>query len=124
MADQLPAVFHCHAGKDRTGVVAALLLLVAGVDRDDILDDYELTRRYRTLEHQQDSLANLLAAGMSAEAAAGVLAAPRHAMQAALDAIASIYGGIEDYLVDRARMPYRMVEALRRTIVVHPSDDE
>ena len=118
--DHLPAVFHCHAGKDRTGVVAALLLSVAGVDRGDILDDYELTRRYRTLDHQQDSLANLLEAGMSPEAAAGVLAAPRWAMEGALDAIANRYGGIESYLVDVAGMTRRTLDELRAVLVVAP----
>ena len=39
--------FHCHGGKDRTGVVAAVLLLALGVDRETVLDDYEATRRYR-----------------------------------------------------------------------------
>jgi hypothetical protein len=36
-------VFHCAAGKDRTGVVAALLLSVLGVSEDDIVEDYALT---------------------------------------------------------------------------------
>ncbi|HSP39213.1 MAG TPA: tyrosine-protein phosphatase [Frankiaceae bacterium] len=36
-------LFHCAAGKDRTGVLAALTLEVAGVDRDAIVHDYELT---------------------------------------------------------------------------------
>lgn len=35
--------FHCAAGKDRTGVVAALVLELLGVDRDVIVDDYLLT---------------------------------------------------------------------------------
>jgi protein-tyrosine phosphatase len=117
-ADHRPAVFHCHAGKDRTGVVAALVLLVAGVDRDLILDDYELTRRYRTPDHQRDSLDNLLAHGMSPEAAAGVLAAPRWAMEGALDAIESTYGGIRPYLVELAGMQPDVVDELRRVIVV------
>jgi protein-tyrosine phosphatase len=38
-------VFHCTAGKDRTGVVAALLLAVLGVGADDIAADYALTER-------------------------------------------------------------------------------
>ncbi|CAN5765490.1 tyrosine-protein phosphatase [soil metagenome] len=38
-----PALFHCAAGKDRTGVLAALLLEVAGVERDAIVADYALT---------------------------------------------------------------------------------
>ena len=38
-----PALFHCSAGKDRTGVLAALLLDVAGVEHDAIVADYALT---------------------------------------------------------------------------------
>ena len=38
-----PLVFHCTAGKDRTGFAAALLLSALGVSRDDILQDYLLT---------------------------------------------------------------------------------
>ncbi|MCW3842115.1 tyrosine-protein phosphatase [Micromonospora yasonensis] len=36
-------VVHCHAGKDRTGVLVALLLAVAGVGADGIADDYAAT---------------------------------------------------------------------------------
>ena len=43
-ADRLPLVFHCSAGKDRTGVLAAVLLSVLGVSDDDIAADYALSR--------------------------------------------------------------------------------
>ncbi len=36
-------LFHCAAGKDRTGIVAALLLELAGVERETIIEDYMLT---------------------------------------------------------------------------------
>jgi protein-tyrosine phosphatase len=39
----LPAVFHCAAGKDRTGLLAAMLLGSLGVSDDDIVADYALT---------------------------------------------------------------------------------
>lgn len=39
----LPAVFHCAAGKDRTGVVVALALDAGGFDRDEIVRDYLAT---------------------------------------------------------------------------------
>lgn len=39
-------LFHCTAGKDRTGVVAALLLWMAGVSKADILADYLVTQAY------------------------------------------------------------------------------
>ena len=39
----VPAVFHCTAGKDRTGMVAALVLSLVGVDDEVIVEDYTLT---------------------------------------------------------------------------------
>jgi protein-tyrosine phosphatase len=39
-----PVVFHCMAGKDRTGLVAAVLLSILGVADEDIAADYEMTR--------------------------------------------------------------------------------
>jgi protein-tyrosine phosphatase len=38
-----PTVFHCAAGKDRTGLVAAMVLDLLGVTDDDIADDYAVT---------------------------------------------------------------------------------
>lgn len=40
---ETPVVFHCTAGKDRTGVAAALILLALGVPREQVLQDYLLT---------------------------------------------------------------------------------
>ena len=42
-AGQTPILFHCTAGKDRTGVAAALILKALGVSREDIVEDYLLT---------------------------------------------------------------------------------
>ncbi|APE34392.1 hypothetical protein BOX37_10980 [Nocardia mangyaensis] len=42
-AEHLPALVHCAAGKDRTGVVIALLLALVGVRADDIVADYAAT---------------------------------------------------------------------------------
>jgi protein-tyrosine phosphatase len=46
-AEQTPILFHCSAGKDRTGIAAVLILLLLGVDEKTALDDYELTNEYR-----------------------------------------------------------------------------
>jgi protein-tyrosine phosphatase len=40
---RLPAVFHCAAGKDRTGIVAALILTLLGVPAEQAADDYALS---------------------------------------------------------------------------------
>jgi protein-tyrosine phosphatase len=44
--EDTPAVFHCTAGKDRTGFAAALFLLALGVSREDVMQDYLLTNRH------------------------------------------------------------------------------
>lgn len=113
----LPAVFHCHAGKDRTGISAALLLEALGVDREVVLDDYELTARYRRREHQDTSFRRLTEAGMSPEAAAGVLSAPRWAMEQALADLDRRYGGAEAYLTGPAAVPAADLRTLRERLV-------
>lgn len=46
-AETYPAVFHCTAGKDRTGVIAALMLDILGVDAKTIAEDYALSNLTR-----------------------------------------------------------------------------
>ncbi len=46
-------LYHCTAGKDRTGVISALLLLLAGVCKTDILADYQLSQAYLSSMLQQ-----------------------------------------------------------------------
>jgi protein-tyrosine phosphatase len=102
--DGLPAVFHCHAGKDRTGMVAALLLETLGVERNEILDDYELTARYRLRAQQKSSYERLIQSGLSPDAAAGVLTTPRWAMASALEFLDDRYQDIGHYLTGPAKM--------------------
>jgi len=45
-AGSLPLLFHCTAGKDRTGWLAAILLTIAGVDRETVMADYLLSNDY------------------------------------------------------------------------------
>ncbi|MBT9779018.1 protein-tyrosine-phosphatase [Clostridium sp. MCC353] len=43
-----PGLFHCAAGKDRTGIIAMLLLGAVGVSKEDIISDYEMSHNYVT----------------------------------------------------------------------------
>jgi protein-tyrosine phosphatase len=115
--EALPAVFHCTGGKDRTGVSAALLLEVLGVPRHRVLDDYELTSRFRLREHQAESYQNLLASGLPAEAAVAVLGAPRWAMAEALEFLDRDLGGVEAYLTGPAGLPASTLDRLRALLV-------
>lgn len=115
--DALPAVFHCTAGKDRTGVVAALILGAVGVDRETILDDFELTNRYVTRDTHAAMYQRMIDHGMSPEAAAGMFAAARESMAAALDELDEVYGGAESYLTTVAGLDERHLTRLRELLL-------
>jgi protein tyrosine/serine phosphatase len=104
-----PVLIHCHAGKDRTGFLAALTLKVLGVDDDVILADYLATNRHNRADERIPALARdfqrdhgkpvseaLLRQVMRAEAAY---------LDAALDAIRSQHGTVEAYLSERLGVP-------------------
>jgi protein-tyrosine phosphatase len=112
--DRLPAVFHCAAGKDRTGMVAALLLSVLGVSEADILDDYELTSLYRDPIRTEAFIERLRdERGVAPEVAAAILRTPRWAMEAALVELKQRYGGIDGYLTGPAEVDRSVPETLR-----------
>lgn len=48
-----PLIFHCSAGKDRTGIAAALILRLLGVSKEEIYQDYLLTNVQRKTANQQ-----------------------------------------------------------------------
>lgn len=86
-----PQVFHCTAGKDRTGFAAALLLSALGVDRSTIEHDYLLTnqlyRRDARLEGQGHPHVMKVLWQVQPEF-----------LQAAYEAVDSQHGGMRDYL--------------------------
>ncbi|HVE93794.1 MAG TPA: tyrosine-protein phosphatase [Acidimicrobiales bacterium] len=111
-----PAVFHCTAGKDRTGVAAALLLTVLGVDRETILDDYELSTTYRS-GHRIKQLQPLLdEAGIDLEKVRPFLSAPRPALAGAMQFLDDEFGGVDHYL-DHAGADADIRCALRAALV-------
>ena len=97
-SEHRPAVFHCTAGKDRTGLAAALLLEVLGVARDDILDDYELTNVTRSEQRIAELTPDFEAAGIDVNIVRPYLSAPRGALDDTLDWLGAEYGGAEGYL--------------------------
>ncbi len=66
-AQGVPFMQHCSAGKDRTGVGSALLLLALGVEEKAVVEDYLLTRIFRE-EAGNRRLQKLIAEGISPEA--------------------------------------------------------
>jgi protein-tyrosine phosphatase len=93
-----PVVFHCAAGKDRTGIVAALVLGVLGVDDDTIVEDYVRTADHMPLMVQRHR-AVAAERGVEAEVGDPHFAAEAEAMRDVLSGLETTYGGIEGYLL-------------------------
>ena len=117
--ENLPALVHCTAGKDRTGIAAALLLGVLGVSRETVLEDYELTGQV-ALADVRSLRAALAAAGIPAEAATVVLEAPAGPMRTALDELDKRFGGTEEYLLGPAGVSRDVLERLRELLTEAP----
>jgi protein-tyrosine phosphatase len=88
-----PTVFHCTAGKDRTGFAAALVLHALDVPHDEVLHDYMLTNERFKPAVMKSAVWKL------PEHAARVLYGVQPAfLEASFEAIAHDYGSIEGYL--------------------------
>jgi protein-tyrosine phosphatase len=115
--DGLPALFHCTAGKDRTGLASAMLLSVLGVPQPVILDDYELSNRYRASVRIAQLRPVLAEAGVDVDRVLPLLSAPRAVLTAALEALRTQHGGVEQYLRGPAGMHADQLDALRTTLL-------
>ncbi|MGE3619368.1 MAG: tyrosine-protein phosphatase [Acidimicrobiia bacterium] len=97
VSDGVPVLFHCAAGKDRTGVMAAVLLGLAGVADEVIAEDYHLTApamdamiAWLRVEFPRSS-------DSMTEQPPEYLACPPEAMLGFLAGVAERYGSVEGY---------------------------
>jgi len=96
--DSLPAVFHCAAGKDRTGVLAALLLSSLGVDDAHICADYGLTQDAMRRSIVWSKVHRPELAERYANIPKAYLAADPRAMQIILTELAQQHGSVRNYV--------------------------
>lgn len=113
----LPALFHCSAGKDRTGASAALLLALLGVDQATILEDYELTGRLYSERRIEELRPTFAASGIDIENVRALFSAPRAAMEGLLATVDEQHGGVERYLLEQGGMTAETVDELRRLLL-------
>ena len=91
-------LFHCTAGKDRTGIAAALVLYALGVDEETIMNDYLATNYYRAGDNQRMIAAFTKGYGLTEAQANNVMAAKAEYLNATFNAIKSGYGSVDNYL--------------------------
>jgi protein-tyrosine phosphatase len=102
-ASEGPVLVHCLAGKDRTGVVVALLLRLVGVEREAVIDEYLLTnlaaeqlmprlrKHYLTMDHRRAAADLITVASIEA---------PRKLIEATIDRWDAHPGGTLGWYLD------------------------
>ena len=111
----LPAVFHCSAGKDRTGIISALLLSLAGVPAQTIAEDYTLSAPQLFDVYVNEVAPPDLPAAYSVEDYESDHCPPE-AMLETLAHLEDRYGGVEAY-VRECGLSANQVESLREALV-------
>jgi protein-tyrosine phosphatase len=114
-------LIHCTAGKDRTGYVSAMLLLALGVSRDDVLQDYLLTRLRRPPMQLLEALlghGRLRAYSPPAQAALACMADVREDYLAtAFGATERDFGSVEEYFSQACGFGRAQREQLRARLL-------
>nr|WP_256352578.1 tyrosine-protein phosphatase [Pseudomonas sp. PDM31] len=108
------ALFHCTAGKDRTGWTAAVLQSIAGLDDATIMSNYLATNDY-TAARVQATLAALPPS--MAAVYAPLLGVEASFLQAGLDQVTAQYGSMDNYLKQGLGLSQETIYVLRGKMV-------
>jgi protein-tyrosine phosphatase len=105
-------LFHCTAGKDRTGIAAALVLYALGVPYETIRQDYEATNYYRAVDNDK-SMVSMTSMHIGEPVIKAMMSANGMYLDAAFEAIRAQYGSIDRYLAEQLGMNEQAVLTLR-----------
>lgn len=111
-----PLLFHCTAGKDRTGVCAALILLILGVSERWVIHDHALSNIYNAgqIQQIQDKLRK---AGIDPEKLMDYMTAPETAITAVIEHLKKEYGSARGYLIRKAHVKATWIEKLQEEML-------
>jgi protein-tyrosine phosphatase len=113
-----PVLFHCTAGKDRTGFAAALILRLLGVPETAILADYMRSQTYSLAARRRELLLLRLFKGPQVTALVRDLLGVEAAyLQAAFTAIEQTYGSFAAYAHDGLDLSAQDLAALRAALL-------
>ncbi len=120
--DALPAVVHCAAGKDRTGLVVAVVLRLLGVPEHAVMTDYLRSRGGVSPTRLARYETELTRLGIPLASFVPVYAAYPAGLRAALAVIESGWGSVRGYLEGPGGVPAEALDGLRErlTAAAHP----
>jgi protein-tyrosine phosphatase len=110
--EQLPALFHCTTGKDRTGWAAAALLTLLGVPEEVVMEDYLRSNDY-IIPTYQAVIDTFVAAGGDEAIPLAILGVKKEYLDAAFDEMQTKHGTIEKYFSEGLGIDATQQKALR-----------
>jgi protein-tyrosine phosphatase len=113
---RFPAIVHCTAGKDRTGLIVALLLGLVGVPTTTIIEDYALSAQYLVGTYLEEARQRAAHNGIPWEWFQHQVICPPEFMQTTLQYLDERYGGIAAY-VRRIGLSQGQCESLRHALL-------
>jgi len=114
-----PVLIHCQAGKDRTGIISALILLALGTERQLIIDDFMKSNdALLPFFKKMLLIRKILSFGFfpSRRILFAITVRQRN-IESVLDRIADHYGGIEAFLRDSGFDPSRLKELKKKMLI-------
>lgn len=112
LPDDHALLLHCMAGKDRTGIGIALLLVALGVRREHIMEDYLLTNTHGPKAFGRDAF-HLNAMNLPAQVAGDLLAAKEEYLQAFFTALEEHHGSEVQFLAQAIGLAPEKIAILR-----------
>jgi protein-tyrosine phosphatase len=106
-------VFHCTAGKDRTGIAAALVLYALGVPYATIRQDYEATNYYRAGDNEKAMSSMTTGMHIGEPVVRAMMSADGQYLDATFAAIRTQYGSVDRYLAEQLGMDQQAIVRLR-----------
>ena len=107
-------VFHCTAGKDRTGIGSALLLYALGVPYDTIMKDYLASNYYRQAENTKMVGQMVKFAHFDENVAKSMAGVKKEYLDATFDAIKKKYGSVDEYLKTQIGLDDQKIALLKK----------
>ncbi|MBB6107539.1 protein-tyrosine phosphatase [Mucilaginibacter lappiensis] len=107
-------VFHCTAGKDRTGIGAALLLYSLGVPYDTIMDDYLASNYYRRADNIKMVNQMVKYAHIDEQVAKNMAGVKKEFLDTTFKAITSQYGSVDNFLKTQVGLDDQKIGLLKK----------
>lgn len=107
-------VFHCSAGKDRTGIGSALFLYSLGVPYDTIMSDYLASNYYRKNVNAQLTAQMVKAMHIDPEVAKSMAGVKKEYLDATFQAIKKQYGSVDNYLKTQIGLDDEKIALLKK----------